>query len=254
MHFQNISTRRNFLKTSAAVAFGSAALLSGCGDLSNKYSSKSKSSVISKGDVVLFQGDSITDSGRTRGLTHSLGNGYVNFIAGQLTAQLPTYKLDILNRGISGNTVTDLDARWDADCIALKPDVLSILIGVNDIWHTIDGSYDGTIEKYETGYRALLNRTKDALPNVKLIICEPFVLRCGTVEKNISKWFPEFDDYRASAKKISDEFNAIFVPFQTMFDNATKDVEPEYWSKDGVHLTTAGAVLMANEWLKVVGI
>ena len=254
MQDMNRASRRNFLKTATA-ALGSAALLAGCGSsMEAKKSNNAKKSIISKGDTVLFQGDSITDSGRARSQAPNLasrrfGYGYVFFIAGRLMAEKPTYDLNLINRGISGNTVTDLTSRWDADCIQLKPNVLSILIGVNDIWHTFQGTYNGTVEKYETGYRALLERTVKALPEVKLVICEPYVLRCGTVT---DKWFPEFDHYRAVAKKMSEDFKTKFVPFQTMFDNAVKDTEPTYWSEDGVHPTIAGAALMANEWLKVV--
>jgi lysophospholipase L1-like esterase len=221
----------------------------------------SNNSIISKGDTILFQGDSITDSDRSRNLKQQfgdfgnpLGNGYVNFIATQLMAKRACDNLNILNKGISGNTITDLIARWDMDCLELKPDVLSILIGVNDIWHTIQGTYTGTVEKYETGYRSLLKRTKEALPDVKLIICEPFALRCDKVQKNLAKWFPEFDGYLAAARKLSNEFNAVFVPFQKMFDNAAKDTKPEYLSEDGIHPTMAGAAIMAKEWLKTVGI
>ena len=257
MQNNNTTNRRDFIKLTTA-SLGSAALFSGCSITGEQ--SKSKSSVISQNNTILLQGDSITDSGRSRGQKQGfggfggnpLGNGYVNFVAALLTAKLPSYELNIQNRGISGNKVYDLDNRWDADCLELKPDVLSILIGVNDIWHKLDGRYpEGTIEKYETDYRALLNRTIKAMPNVKLVICEPFVLRCGSVN---DKWFPEFDGYRASAQKMSQEFKAVFVPFQTMFDNAIKDTKPEYWAADGVHPTTAGAMLMALEWIKAVGV
>jgi lysophospholipase L1-like esterase len=267
MQTSNQTTRRDFLKAVSVTTIGGAALLSGCSSISSKQAVNSKNSIITKGSTVLFQGDSITDSGRSRGQGEGgrggrgggmggmggspLGSGYVNFIAANLMAKLPTYSLNIQNRGISGNTVTDLAARWDADCLELKPNVLSILIGVNDIWHTFQGTYNGTIEKYNTGYRELLNRTIKALPEVKLVICEPYVLRYGTVNDT---WFPEFDGYRASAKKIAQDFKAIFVPFQTMFDNAVKDTQPSYWSADGIHPSSAGAMLMANEWLKAVGV
>ena len=109
--------------------------------------------------------------------------------------------------------------------------------------------YDGTVERYESGYRALLQRTFKELPNLKLVICEPFVLRCGVIN---DKWFPQFDQYRAVAQKIANEFNALFVPFQIMFDDASKETPPEYWAKDGVHPSNPGAQLMAQEWLRAV--
>ena len=127
--------------------------------------------------------------------------------------------------------------------------MLSILIGVNDIWHKLNGRYDGTIEVYERDYRALLQRTRQQLPQVKFVVCEPFVLRCGAVNE---KWFPDFDGYRAAAKKVAEAFDAVFVPFQSMFDEACKDTPPAYWAGDGVHPTLAGAQLMARTWIDTV--
>jgi lysophospholipase L1-like esterase len=133
----------------------------------------------------------------------------------------------------------------------LKPNVLSILIGVNDFWHTLDPklNYKGTVEIYEKDYHALLERTLKALPKVKLVVCEPFVQKCGAVKEN---WFPEFDNYRAAAKRVAKNFHATFIPFQAMFDEATKYAPPEHWARDGVHPSTAGASLMAHNWLKAV--
>ncbi|HOV78189.1 MAG TPA: SGNH/GDSL hydrolase family protein, partial [Sedimentisphaerales bacterium] len=142
-----------------------------------------------------------------------------------------------------------LAERWDKDCISLKPNLVSILIGVNDIWHKLNGQYNGTIEIYEKDYRALLARTKKELPGVKLVVCEPFVLRTGAVNE---KWFPDFDGYRAAAKKLATEFGAVFVPFQSAFDEAVKKAPPAHWAGDGVHPTMAGAYLMGRTWLAAV--
>ena len=136
---------------------------------------------LKEGAVILFQGDSITDAGRIRKAKGpndlaGLGRGYPLLLAGALLSEYPQKQLQIFNRGISGNKVPDLDRRWEKDTLALKPDVLSILIGVNDIWHKLSGRYNGTVEDYETGYRALLKRTLEALPDVRIVICEPFVL------------------------------------------------------------------------------
>jgi lysophospholipase L1-like esterase len=215
-----------------------------------------KKSLITPGAVILFQGDSITDAGRTReqifipNTQPALGNGYAWLAASQLLVDRPDDKLTIFNRGISGNKVFQLAERWQTDALALKPDVLSILIGVNDIWHKLNGKYDGTAEVYEKDYHALVRRTKEALPDVSLVICEPFVLRCGAVN---STWFPEFDAYRAAAKRAADEAGAVFVPFQDMFDRAAKLAPPERWAKDGVHPTADGAALMAHMWRRIVG-
>lgn len=203
----------------------------------------------------MFQGDSITDAGRNRGRQNNandqsaLGTGYVLFAAARLLAEHCDAKPKIFNRGISGNKVYQLAERWDADCIALKPDVVSILVGVNDYWHTFKHGYEGTVEKYEGDYRILLEHTRRELPTATIVICEPFVLRCGEVDEN---WFPEFDRYRAAAKKISIQSGAIFVPFKIIFDEASKKAPPQYWAADGVHPTMAGAYLMAQAWLKAV--
>lgn len=208
------------------------------------------------GSVILFQGDSITDAGRDRknavpNNPKSLGDGYPLLIAAQLLCNSPDKQLKVFNRGISGNKVPDLQARWQTDCLDLKPDVLSILVGINDIWHKLNGNYEGSVEDYETGYRHLLKEAKSELPQAQIIICEPFVLRCGAVNE---KWFPEFDDRRAVAKKLAEEFELTFVPFQSMFDEGTKVAPPEYWAGDGVHPSLAGHALMAKTWREVTGI
>ncbi len=249
------TTRREFIGRAAAGLTATSLLsASGCSRSMAKVSGR-KGGLIGPGSVVLFQGDSITDAGRDRKRednandARALGTGYAFLAAAALLADHSEAKLTIYNRGISGHKVFQLAERWDKDCIALKPDVVSILIGVNDIWHALNGQYDGTIEVYERDYRALLERTKRELPGVKLVVCEPFVLRCGAVN---DKWFPEFDGYRAAARRVATAFDAVFVPFQTMFDEAVRTTPPNYWAGDGVHPTIAGAARMAQTWLQAV--
>ena len=127
--------------------------------------------------MVLFQGDSITDAGRNREQEQAnnpwgFGVGYVNHIASWLLEEMPGKDLQIYNRGISGNKVYQLAERWEKDCLDLRPDLLSILIGVNDYWHLRNGVYEGTPEIYEQDYRSLLTLTREALPDIKLVICE----------------------------------------------------------------------------------
>ena len=168
--------RRNFLSTVALS--GTAALLH-----SPARALAAKKVSLTKGDVILFQGDSITDAGREKKnptANKGLGRGYPNVLATSLRKDYADLDLQIHNRGISGNKVPDLDRRWDRDCIQLKPQLLSILIGVNDIWHMLNGRYKGTAESYRDGYAALLERTKKALPETTLVVCEPFVLMSGT--------------------------------------------------------------------------
>ena len=248
MNLSNLSRRKLLAASPAGIAAATA-------DLTAADSGKVS---LKKGDVVLFQGDSITDAGRDRKSegkandSRMLGRGYPSPIAGGLLADHPKLGLQIYNRGISGHKVPDLDGRWDKDTLDLNPAVLSILIGVNDIWHKLNGKYDGTPEVYRDGFTALLKRTKSALPKVQLVICEPFVLRCGAVKDN---WFPEFEERRAFAEEVAKNAGTIWVPFQKMFDAAVAaGTEPAYWAADGVHPTQAGHALMAKTWRETAGI
>lgn len=249
--------RRNFLRSAA---LGTAALAAIPEILSASMPAASKkrkglAAELKKGDVILFQGDSITDAGRERekqqaNTPASFGSGYAFLAASAMLNEYADKEPSIYNRGISGNKVYQLAERWQKDCLELKPAVLSILIGVNDFWHKHNGQYQGTVEIYENDFRKLLQETKKALPDVKLVIGEPFAIIDGTAVDET--WYPEFDSYRASAKKIAQEFNAIFIPFQAIFDEAQKHAKGQYWSWDGVHPSMAGAALMAEAWLKAV--
>ena len=209
--------------------------------------------MIKPNDIILFQGDSITDAGRNRDVTESnigLGQGYALFIAAQLRAEQPKAGLQFLNRGISGNRIVDLYARIKSDTINLKPNVLSVLIGVNDTWHEFGGRQNGVaVPKYERLFRDFLTEVRAALPDIKLVLCEPFVLPCGVVTP---EWITEMDQRRAVVKKLAGEFHTKFVPFQTMFNEAGKQAPPEYWAADGVHPTAAGHMRMAQTWIKEV--
>ena len=213
----------------------------------------SQKPVIRAKDTILFQGDSITDCGRAREETpvnSGLGIGYANAIAAHLLATRPADGLTFLNRGISGNRIVDLYARIKADAINLKPNVLSILVGVNDTWHEFGGRNGVDVPKYERVYRDFLKEVLEALPTVRFVLCEPFVLKCGVVTKD---WVAEMDRRRAVVKTLATEFTAVFVPFQAMFDAAVKEAAPDYWARDGVHPTIAGHYRMAQAWLAATG-
>lgn len=252
---ENSLTRRTFIKTTgfSLGAAGMAGLGLPLAVEGAQTWPVAAHNLVRDGDIILFQGDSITDFGRSREQAASannqaaLGSGYAWLAAAELLVDRPKAGLKIFNRGVSGNKVYQLAERWQADCLDLKPTLLSILIGVNDIWHTLNGNYNGTVEIYERDYHALLERTRKALPKVKLVICEPFVLRCGAVN---DRWFPQFDSYRAVAHRVAESFHATFIPFQAMFDEAVKYAPPDQWAKDGVHPTNLGASLMAHEWLR----
>lgn len=207
-------------------------------------------------DVILFQGDSITDCGRIRENAEAnnlsaLGLGYAKMVAAELLSQRPGDSLSFFNRGVSGNRIVDLYARIKCDCINLNPNLVSILIGVNDTWHEYPGKNGVEVPKFERLYRDLLNETREALPAVKFVICEPFVLKCGVVT---DEWVVEIDQRRAVARKLAQEFGAPFVPFQSMFDEAVRLAPPNYWAADGVHPTAAGHMLMAKTWLKQISL
>lgn len=213
---------------------------------------------LKKDGVVLFQGDSITDAGRNYSSNRcngmdQLGQGYVLFTGAQLLERCAADNLKLYNRGVSGNKVFQLRERWEIDCLAFQPDVLSILIGVNDYWHTLGGGYKGTIDTYTNDLSALLKYTKEKLPNVQLVIGEPFIVEGGSAI-DPAKWLPMFNDYRKSAKGLATEFNAVFVPYQSVFDKALKVAPASYWAADGVHPDLPGRQLMANAWMEATGL
>jgi lysophospholipase L1-like esterase len=217
-------------------------------------SGESQGHSFSNGDIILFQGDSITDWGRNKSEENNantpsqLGSGYVLFTAASILANYADRDLKIYNRGISVNKVFQLDERWDKDCINLRPSLLSILIGVNDFWHTKSSGYNGTIVTFETDYRKLLEQTKKKLPEVKIVICEPFIIHGGSALDDT--WEPNFADYRKVARMLADDFELTFVPFQSVFNEALKKAPASYWGQDGVHPSMPGSQLMAQAWLK----
>ena len=249
----NNNSRRSFLKKAA---LGTLAAVS-IPEIVSAAMAKEKIKRIAllKDQVILFQGDSITDSGRNRedagfNTARNLGTGYPVLAGATMLNKYAGLNLKIYNKGISGNKVFQLAERWDKDCLDLKPDVLSILIGVNDLWHKLDGRYDGTPEIYRRDCIDLLERTRKALPEIKLIICEPFAVK--GVKAVDDRWYPEFFEYQRAARDIASLFGATFIPFQSIFDEAQKKAPGVYWTGDGVHPSLAGAQLMAQAWLKTV--
>jgi lysophospholipase L1-like esterase len=205
--------------------------------------------------TLLFQGDSITDAGRDREQTTpnagaGLGTGYPLLLAAAILEAYPQRELRVFNRGVSGNKVPDLEARWEADTIALAPDVLSILIGVNDYWHTRTHGYTGTAADYERQYGALLGATRQRLPHVQLVVLEPFVLQTGAVD---GTWLVPLEERRAIAARVAQTAGATFVPLQAAFDAAAARGGPAHWLADGVHPTPAGHALIAERWRTAVG-
>ena len=200
------------------------------------------------GARILFQGDSITDGNRGRSLdpNHILGHGYAFLVAAKFGAAFPSSNLDFMNRGVSGNTVADLNKRWQADTLELKPDLLSILIGVNDAGRGIP------IIEFEPTYDKIILEAKAANPMLKLVLCEPFTLPVGKRKEGYSGWFANIKQRQEIVARLAKKHGAALVPFQHVFDEATKRAPAEYWIWDGVHPTYRGHQLMADEWERVV--
>lgn len=206
--------------------------------------------------VVLFQGDSITDASRNREKDYVMGRGYATMVAGEMGANEP-YQYKFYNRGISGNRIVDLFARIRVDMINLKPDYMSILVGVNGVWHEYSRKNGVSAEKYEMVYDLMIQELQRDIPGVKIMILEPFVLHgeaTNTDEEHPGRWEyfeSEVALRRAAAKRIAEKHGLVFVPLQDMFNEAEKNAPHEgYWLRDGVHPTEAGHTLIKRAWLE----
>lgn len=199
---------------------------------------------------ILFQGDSITDVGRNtdRGSTISMGQGYPLLVDARLSVKYPQ-QLQFLNFGISGNRVVDIYSRIKADFWNHQPDVFSLLIGVNDVWHEV-GHHNGVdARRFENVYRMLIDDTLRELPNLKIIAMEPFVLP-GTATTGLEDYFRTEVSARAEAvRRVAGEYQLIFLPLQKLLDDACALAPASYWLSDGVHPTPAGHQLIADAWI-----
>lgn len=207
---------------------------------------------------ILFQGDSITDVCRSRtdaNAADGMGCGYPLLLKARIGLDHPG-EYEITNLGVSGNRVVDLYARIKRDFLNLAPDYLSILIGVNDVWHDLGEQPNGvSAPKFEKVYNLLLDEITEALPGVRLLILEPFVLP-GTAtvsEEDPARWefFAREVPLRAqAARRVAQAHHAAFIPLQARFDEACRLAAPGYWLRDGVHPTPMGHELIAREWIK----
>jgi lysophospholipase L1-like esterase len=204
--------------------------------------------VFRPGTRILFQGDSITDGnrGRSEDPNHILGHGYVFIVAAKYGAAFPERNLTFLNRGVSGNKVTDLAERWQKDTLDLKPDVLSILIGVND------HSAQIPLDRYEEVYDKLLAETRAANPDVRLVLGEPFSLPVGNKKTDWERWSAGMKERQEIVAKLARKYHAALVRFQRAFDKACERAPAEHWIWDGIHPTYSGHQIMADEWVRTV--
>jgi len=206
--------------------------------------------LIEANDTILFTGDSITDCGRVRENADSLGSGYAALTAAHLQARLAAPKLKIYNRGISGNRIRDLLKRVDADLIALKPTVVSILIGINDTWRAFDNNDATGADTFERDYRALLEKIKSQL-KARVVLLEPFLLH---VPADRFAWREDLNPKIDVTRKLAIEFGAELLPLDGLFAQAATQAPPAFWAGDGVHPSAAGHALIAETWLENSGL
>ena len=208
---------------------------------------------LKKNDIILFQGDSITDGarGRNNDLNHVMGHGYQYILAGQLLGDNIGKNIQVFNRGISGNRVSDLYGRWQEDCLMLKPTILSILIGINDIaFKYIDGSGSDP-DRYERIYCRLLDEVLEQNPDTLLVIMEPFYGVSPDPDIH-AHYVPRIDAMRERAKAVAEKYNAVFVPLQDVFDDYAKENDIFDVTWDGIHPTVLGHHLIAQRWAECV--
>lgn len=199
---------------------------------------------------ILFQGDSITDAGRSRNEDWILGRGYPHLVEASLGYEEPNQH-EFFNRGISGNRIVDLYARIKCDIINLKPDIMSILIGVNDVWHELGESPNGvSADKFFKIYSMLIEEVLEALPNIKIMILEPFVLEACSTTEHWDFFKTEVAKRAEMAKKIAEKYNLKFIPLQKGFDDLAKKAPNNYWIGDGVHPTPKGHEFIKGKWLE----
>ena len=191
---------------------------------------------------VLFQGDSITDAGRDYADPHHLGDGYPKYAAEAIRERFPDETFEFINLGISGNRTTDLLERWQKDCIAVQPDVLSILIGINDTWRRYDSNLPMTVEEYEANCRRLVQDVKENT-KAKLLLLEPFLLHADPAKECFRE---DLDPKILAARRVARDYADMFLPLDGLLAAASVIEEPSHWSGDGVHPNEAGSRLIGR--------
>ena len=197
--------------------------------------------------TILFIGDSITDAGRLEAAYRPFGYGYVHFVAYRLLARYPEYNLDIINTGISGDTIRDLNYRWERDCLSHKPDILSVLIGINDVFRQYTGELNTAVllDEYQLTYERLLSLVKEKY-NCRLILMEPFIF----CDDKTNPAYKSLQQYIHAVRALAAEFDAVPVPLQELIDKKIKEVSPEKFSDDMVHPYVWAHAWIAQHWLE----
>ncbi|MDR3303451.1 MAG: SGNH/GDSL hydrolase family protein [Treponema sp.] len=209
--------------------------------------------IFTKNTTVLFQGDSITDCGRRREDSRSLGSGYPSIVARLYDTLFPGHGVNFLNRAVSGDRSSELLRRYDADLAALKPDLVSFLIGINDTWRRYDSNDPTSTEAFEHNYRSILQNVKNDLPSARIVIIEPFLL--NTMADKLVWRGEDLDAKIAVTRRLAREFADVFIPMDGIFVSeivaGKRDVDI---TADGVHPTPTGHAIIAASWLKGLGI
>ena len=210
--------------------------------MQNKIELKPDSSIV-------FIGDSITDAGRLEVVYRPFGYGYVHFVAYHLLAKYPEYNINIINTGISGNTIRDLDYRWERDCLNHKPDILSVLIGINDVFRQYTGSLNTAVllDEYQLTYKRLLSLVKEKY-NCRLILIEPFMF----CDDKTNPAYKSLQQYIHAVRALAAEFDAVLVPLQELIDKKIKQVTPGKFSDDMVHPYVWAHAWIAQQWFEAI--
>ncbi|HET6295876.1 MAG TPA: SGNH/GDSL hydrolase family protein [Kribbella sp.] len=203
---------------------------------------------IRSGSTVLFIGDSITDVGRDRSNGDDLGGGYPSLVAEQFALSQNLRDVHVLNRGIGGNRICDLRERWDADCLKLKPDLISVLVGINDAIHADKGDGTPTVDDYQADYQTMLQSARRVNPAVQLVLIEPFLLPVRDEQRETRT---EVDQRIAVVQRMAADFGATLLAADPLFTQAAAASSTQEWCPDGVHPTPAGHSLLADAWLEV---
>lgn len=212
-----------------------------------------------KDTTILFQGDSITDGMREKNrdrawdLNHQMGHGYAFLVNARWGAQYPDRRLAFINRGISGNRIADLYGRWQEDTVNLRPDVLSILVGINDVGFTMWEQSGSGPERFGRIYQLLLDEARAANPALLPVLMEPFVMPVGDREASYQEWLSLLRPLQEQTRLIAERNGAIFIPLQERFERLCRVREASYWVWDGIHPTVSGHQVIADAWMEAVG-
>lgn len=244
------TSRRDFIKLMSVAGVVVTGLSTACSNVKSTVQKPEKENL-----CFLFQGDSITDGnrGRNEDPNHILGHGYCFAISSRIGADFPQYGFQFINRGISGNSVRDLEKRWQTETLDLKPDVLSLLIGINDVNAIIEKKEEAMDAKtFDATYRKLLTLSRKQNPDMLIVLGLPFFFASGWRKDQYPKWHPLTVERAEIVKRITSDFNAVLVDYPKVFEEAQQQAPIDYWIWDGVHPTAFGHELMAREWIKEV--